>query len=263
MDLLDMRRILLSTGNLVYRFELEEIAEMAGNAGVYGLEVVINKRIVEMYEKTKQGLFNLKTLPVVSLHAPYHIIHSWGTLKYELLRTIEIAKKGGIELVVFHPPLNPLLQPSFWKFFKSVEDFKKLGEEKVAVSIETLPRSMMTKFSCTPQSIYKWAVEKNLAVTLDCTHIASWGLNPLEALQYFGSLVRSIHLNNTHDCHIDSHLPPNDGCLDISSLLSYINEHNFYSNLDLVLEINFHLKNRNEIGKIIRDAVEFVELHFN
>lgn len=257
-----MRRILLSTGNLVYRYELEEIAEIARNSGVNGLEVVINKRIVEMYENTKKGFFNLKNLPVLSLHAPYHIIHSWGTLKYELLRTVEIAKNDGIGLVVFHPPLSPLCQPSFWKFFKSIEDFKSLTEGKVDISIETLPRSTMTKFFCTPQTIYKWALEKNLAVTLDCSHIASWGLNPLDAFRYFGSLVRSIHLNNTHDCRVDSHLPPNEGCLDVSALLSYLNKHDFSRNIDLVLEINFHLKNKTEIGKIIRNAVEFVEIHF-
>lgn len=102
-----MSRILLSTGVLPYRFSLEEISEMAAVCGVDGLEVVVNKRIVEVYNAKKEAMFEVKDAPVVSLHAPYHIIHSWGTLRYELLRTVEIARKTGIEMVVFHPPLNP------------------------------------------------------------------------------------------------------------------------------------------------------------
>lgn len=257
-----MSRILLSTGVLPYRFSLEEISEMAAVCGVDGLEVVVNKRIVEVYNAKKEAMFEVKDAPVVSLHAPYHIIHSWGTLRYELLRTVEIARKTGIEMVVFHPPLNPFFQPDFWNFFKSIGDFRSISGDRVKVSIETMPRSFFTRFHCNPEKVLEWAREKNLFVTLDCTHVFSWGLTPLDAFKYYGERVKSIHLNNTHECSVDSHLPPQEGCINVSELLSYLKSTGGHEDLALVLEMDFQLKTRREIEKTIKDSVDFVRMHF-
>lgn len=258
-----MKKILLSTGNLVYRFSLEEIGSMAREAGIDGLEVVINKRIVELYSQQRENVFRLESIPVLSLHAPYHIIHSWGTLRYELLRTIEIALKTGVEMVVFHPPASPLVQPDFWRFFHSIEDFSKLTDGKVSISVETLSRTFLTKFFCTPERILEWSRRKNLSVTLDCTHISSWNISPLDAFNIYGNSVRSIHLNNTHECHLDDHLPPHKGCIDVAELLRYISQNSIESPIDFVLEINFHLSSKGEIVNLLKESVEFVKFHLS
>lgn len=255
-----MNRILLSTGNLTYRFDLEKIAEISKKSGVDGLEVVINKRIVELYEKYKEPVFNLKTIPVVSFHAPYHIIHSWGTLRHEFLRTLEVAKKVGAETVVFHPPLNPVFQPDFWRFFHSIKDFGSLADGKVIISVETVSKSLITRFTCSPEKLKEWSEEKNLFITLDCTHVNTWGYTPLDAFKIFGEKVKSIHLNNTDDDHLDLHLPPHMGKVDVKGVLGYLKNKGL-KDIDLVLEVNFHLKEEGQIEKIIRESVDFVKSH--
>jgi sugar phosphate isomerase/epimerase len=254
-----MSKILLSTGNLVYRMSLEAIGKVAAACGVDGLEVVINCRVVDEYEKYGKTLFELKSLPVLSLHAPYHVTGDWGTLRKELLNTIRIAIEEGIPEVTFHPPLNPFLQPEFWYFFNRVEDFSIFTDGKVELLIETLSKTPLTSLTATPLQIKRWAESKNLKVALDCTHIASWGISPAEGYEMFGSLIKNIHLNNTYECRVDAHLPPHKGCLDLEELLRRVSKKYFQGDLFFVLEINFHLDSLKEIEKTISDSVAFVK----
>lgn len=255
-----MSLIVLSTGNLVYRYSLRRISEIAKRSGIEGLEVVINKRVVDEFENRGFRIFTETEIPVVSLHAPYHIIGSWGLLRSELKRTIKIAARSGIQRIVFHPPVNPLLQPDFYMFLQRSRTLEDLKNSGVEILVENLPKSITTALWHQPEKFLNWVKLKKFYVALDCTHISSWGITPLEGFKMFKDYLKSIHLNNTYECHIDAHLPPNEGCLNIEELLTAVRDGPMFSDYHFVLEINFHLKKEEEIEEVIQRSADFVKL---
>jgi sugar phosphate isomerase/epimerase len=255
-----MSCILLSTGNLVYRYSLRRIAEIAKECGIDGLEVVINRLVVGDFEKYGIKIFEDLDLPVLSLHAPYHILRSWGILRSELKRTISIASDCGIRRVVFHPPTSPFFQPDFYFFTENLRSFNDIADGKVELLAENLPKSFVTRFWHNPHRFLSWLKRKKLFLAFDCTHISSWGMTPLEGYKLFRPLIKTVHLNNTYECGIDAHLPPNEGCLNIEELLNALRDAVLPDDFHFVLEIDFKLKNHKEIGEIIKGSVDFVKL---
>lgn len=260
-EVLGMSYILLSTGNLVYRYSLRRIAEIAKECGVDGLEVVINKLVVNEFEKFGMGIFDNLEVPILSLHAPYHILKNWGILRTELKRTISIASKSGIKRVVFHPPTNPIFQPDFYLFTENIQSFQEISNGKVELLAENLPKSFATRFWHHPHRFLNWLKKKKLYLAFDCTHISTWDMTPLEGYKLFKPFIKTIHLNNTYECSIDAHLPPNEGCLNIEELLTALKDSGLDDDFHFVLEIDFKLKNSEEIMKIIKGSVDFVKLY--
>lgn len=257
------RKVLLSTGSLIYRLPLREISAIVAEAGLDGLEIVLNhKALREVNEKGKQ-LFRSLEAPVLSLHAPYHSIRALGSLESCLKTTIDIARKNGIRRVVFHPPGFPLLQPKFSYFFLKTRDFREIAGKDIVLTIENLPKTKLPVILRDPIQMREFLKERNLFLTLDCCHYASWGRPPVEALEIFGSLIKSIHLANTHQCFIDSHQPPHEGCIDMASLLQKLALSGFDGDVYLVLEIDFGLKSEDEVKRVIVDSLGFLKENLN
>lgn len=255
-------RFLLSTGILPYRFELSKVAEVARSAGIDGLEVVVNDRsLPELLRLAERG--DALPAPILSLHAPYHHVRGWGTLARALLNTIELAPRVGADRVVFHPPTLFSLSPSFASLFYSTRNFQRLGNGTVLVSMENMPRHLLSKlplFLTEPRALRAFLLERNLFLTLDCSHFASHGHALERAVPTFGDLITSVHLTNTSDCRLDEHLAPQHGCLDLCGFLSGLSTIRSQRPLYLVFEIDFGMARLDHIRETIARSREFVEL---
>lgn len=252
------KKLVFSTGRLINRFDLKEIALLAAENGFDGLELVFNFQTIKELEEKKGKYFANLEIPVLSLHAPHHSNPYWGNLTSSLKKTIEIAKENNIPRVVFHPPYITSLQPSFLNFFWSTSNFQELGEGKVLISLENLPIKTKIKlpgFLNNPDQMRKFMSQRNLYLTLDTAHYASYGLELKEALKIFRGLIKNVHLTNAHHPFSDDHLPPYKGHLELGSFLKELRE---IPDVFLVLEIDFGLLKEEEIRKKIKRSADFV-----
>ena len=247
---------------LPYRFTLETIAEIASDAGLDGLEVVLNSTAIDEIERALAEQLPL-AVPVLSLHAPYHRTPQWGGLARSLLKTIEVAPIIGASRVVFHPPTIFTFNPQFGTLFWNTKNFQHLGNGQVLVSMENLPRQLfgtVPRFLRNPLSLKNFLLERNLFLTFDCSHYASHGYPLEKAVHMFGPLISSVHLTNTRDCRIDQHLAPQEGCLDLCEFLEQLRMLRTPRNVYLVFEINFGMKSAASIREELERSKEFVEL---
>jgi sugar phosphate isomerase/epimerase len=247
---------------LPYRFSLETIAEVAYEAGLDGLEVVLNSAAIDQIEQV-HGRHSSLAVPILSLHAPYQRTPQWGGLARALLKTIEAAPRVGASRVVFHPPTVLTLSPQFGSLFWGTKNFQRLGNGQVLISMENLPRhffSDVPRIMRNPLSLKNFLLERNLFLTLDCSHFASHGHSLEKAAPMFGPLITSVHLTNTQDCRIDQHLAPQEGCLDLCGFLEQLRKLRLPHALYLVFEIDFGMKEAGFIRDTLVRSREFIDL---
>lgn len=253
-----MIRITLSTGALTNRFSFTTISRIAAATGLDGLEVVVNGKVARNLSRYRSEIFENTEVPVLSLHAPYHLIGALGkNLASEIIETAKIAQEAGIKRVVFHPPHIPFFQPHYYQSFIYGNLIKELKKFDVVPVMETLSKRAAIAGFNHPFRLIDFARQRGLYIALDCSHVSSWGLEPVEVYEYGKDVIKTIHLNNTHECSIDQHNPPDKGCIDIEALLRKISTEDTKEELHLVLEIDFSLLPENKIEKIIEKAVFF------
>jgi len=257
------KKVLLSTGSLVYRFSLPQISAFAAESGLDGLEIVLNNKAFLEIGKDGKKIFSNLPVPVLSLHAPHHSSRIFRNLEDGLKKTIDLARENEIKRIVFHPPSFPLFQPKFSYFFFKTRSFKELVDQDYILMIENLPKTALPYPIGSPQKIKNFLIKKGLFIALDCSHYASWGGSPVEALDLFGNLIKNVHLTNTHHCHFDSHHPPYEGCVDLTSFLKELGLKKLSEDVHLVLEIDFGLKTEKEIKSVILKSLDFINNHLN
>ena len=222
--------VTLSTGSL-YTYGASRVFALAAQVGFDGVEVLIDDRWDTRQPDYLRRLVAEHGIPVTSLHAPFvPYVPGWPRDPIERLETtVQLAHALDVETIVLHLPLRvgyvmvrgfkrssllPTLPSPFKRMRRWMETEMAAFEARngVRLCIENMPAKKILgrRFNpCWWNTVDEWPRFPHL--TLDSTHLGTWGLDPLEVYEQVKTRVRHVHLSNfngrEHRRLDDGHLP--------------------------------------------------------
>jgi len=236
-------RIIFSTGSL-YTYGTGRCFEIAAKVGFEGVEVMADARWDTRQAHVLQDLVQRHSVPVVAIHSPFFSVPGWPDDQPGLIAcTAELACAVGAEVVIHHLPwrrgfalpfLNhqPYLLPvPLWERERGyrqwlMEGYAALQESAgVDLCIENLParRQLGRRWNVHEWNTHSRATSDRILrfpfLTMDTTHLGTWGLEPVEIYGSWKERVRHIHLSNFDG---REHRRPEDGELRLDLLLGQL-----------------------------------------
>lgn len=230
--------IALSTGSL-YNYGVARVFELAAEAGYDGVEVLVDHRWDSRQPAYLRRLSADYGLPIVAVHSPFAVeVPDWPDDQLGRLRhTVALAQKVGASMVVTHLPFRVYAVTGHWhayrprRFFLPVplprrEPYRHFlhnglaeleAETGVTIAVENMP---LRRFLGLGINGYWFNSPAELSrfphLTLDATHLGTWGLDPLAVYEQLRERVAHVHLSN-YDGR--EHRSPPDGHLLLAKLL--------------------------------------------
>jgi sugar phosphate isomerase/epimerase len=235
--------IALSTGSL-YTYGISRVFALANHAGFDGVEVLVDHRWDSRDPAYLGHLSKEYKQPVLAVHSPFvPSVAGWPDDQYgRLLRSIELAKVLGAPVVVTHLPyriagviadffglrtrrfLLPVPWPQRGRYYELLKDANQLRElearENIIIAVENMPCQRLGRVRI---NIY-WFNDPQILglfpnLTLDTTHLGTWGFDPLEIYTRLREKIAHVHLSNFDG---REHRLPQDGDLQLGELLDQI-----------------------------------------
>lgn len=230
--------IALSTGSL-YTYGIARVFDLAAKAGFDGIEVLVDDRRDTRQAGYLRQLSAEFELPIVAVHNPFASqVAGWPDDQLGRLRlTVSLAQEVGAPVVVAHLPWRihalmghvhayrlrhfrlPLPIPRREPYYGFATDGLAAMEEETGIilAVENMPATSLLGLRINPC----WfnsppELERFAHLTLDTTHLGTWGLDPLAVYMRLGERVSHVHLSN-YDGR--EHRSPPDGCLGLGDLL--------------------------------------------
>ncbi|MCY3900116.1 MAG: sugar phosphate isomerase/epimerase [Caldilineaceae bacterium] len=250
-------RFILSTGSL-YNYSIDRVFALAAEAGFDGIEMLIDHRWDTRQADYLQHLMESHSLPIPAFHSPFsRNCSGWGETEYgAIARTAELAYELGAQVVVHHLPMRfgyaflqaagrNLLLPNPFDSGRQYATWLSEGyaalqtSTDVLLCIENLPAVRFLGRRVNPA---RWNAHSRATLdditrfphlTLDTTHLGTWGLDPLEAYDRWGQRVKHVHLSNFDG---SEHRRPEDGSLRLGALLSRMAADGYSYSISLELQ---------------------------
>jgi len=231
-------RFLFSTGSL-YTYSIARCFGFAAAAGFDGIELMIDERWDTRQTDYIHTLINKHNLPVVAVHAPLRPIPSWKEgVPAHIQETVKVAEILGAAVVVHHLPMRvgfgvPTLKAQryvipfpWWSMHKAYIAWLKDGYAQlqdttaVQLCIENMPAHRMLGRTWNPAH---WntveGIQRFSSLTMDTTHLGTWGHDPTEVYIQWNERVKHIHLSNYNG---REHRRPEVGELRLDRLLAHL-----------------------------------------
>lgn len=279
-------RVIFSTGSL-YLMDIVTCFELAAEAGFDGMEVMCDERwstrdagyLREVSARTGQ--------PVLAIHTPFSShLPGWPRRIDELGRVREslaLAESLAAEVLVVHLPVKVgrmTLQTSAGRMmlpwgrpFAGIQrwiDGDGLTADQQATSVkialENMPQVAPRWWPNRWPSFVWWNTvedwqDTHRHLTLDTTHWATLGIDPLEAYRAARERVAHVHLSNYNG---REHRLPHDGDLDLAAFLRELAADNFAGTISLELNPGaLHFTNTKRLRRDLQRSLEFCREHLN
>lgn len=234
-------RFILSTGSL-YNYSIDRVFTLAAEAGFDGIEMMVDHRWDTRQSDYLRQLMDSHGLGIPALHSPFsRNCQGWGETEFGAIgRTAELADELGAQVVVHHLPTRfgyaflqaagrSLLLPNPFDTGHQYADWltesyaELQASTDVLLCIENLPAQRFMGVRVNPA---RWNPKSRATlgditrfphITLDTTHLGTWGLDPVEAYSSWGQRVKHVHLSNYDG---SEHCRPEDGKLRLDALLA-------------------------------------------
>jgi sugar phosphate isomerase/epimerase len=249
----EFARVLFSTGSL-YPLDTAQCFALAAEAGCDGIEVMCDARWSTRDPTYLGKLSSHHGLRVLVVHTPFsEHVPGWSRPHDQLariLQTLELAETLGAESIVVHLPhkvgraqlqLPPLRLILPWRSpFGPVKRWIATqlpavqARTPIKIALENMPGlrrwglALNPAHSNTPTA---WA-RSHRHLTLDTTHWATLGVDPLDAYRLAGKHVAHLHLSNFDG---REHRLPQFGRLDLGQLLRQLAADGFAGTISLEL----------------------------
>jgi len=276
-----MPTIALSTGSL-YSYGIARVFELAAEAGFDAIEVLVDHRWDTRQAAYLQRLSERTSLPIVAVHNPFKpTLAGWPHDPLGRLReTVALARDVGAGVVVTHLPLrirgarveffgfprSPLLLPiplggeSEYRDFllHSLAAFE--ASEGVKVGVENMP----AKHILGRQVDIHWlnnleTLSRMPHLTLDTTHIGTWGTDLLAIYEQLKAHIVHVHLSNFNG---QEHQLPENGHLPLGELLVRLTQDGYSGAVSL--EVGPEMLEAEDEARVrahLRRAVDFFRTH--
>jgi sugar phosphate isomerase/epimerase len=270
-------KIAFSTGSL-YTFGLDRVFGLAQEAGFDGLEVMIDNRWDTRDAAYLCRLQERHNLPILSLHSPFPLIAVDGWAWDDAIRTqrtVALAEILGVPTIVTHLPLRfhvavlqttllkrRLLLPmprrwgrSYARWLK--EELTTLEQAScVTIAVENMPCHFLGKRRLDVHRmnrIEEWSQFSHL--TLDTTHLGTWGLDILDVYEQVADRVAHVHLSNFRNGQ--EHRRLDDGDLPLDAFLQRLRGR-FQGTVAIELNpVSLEAEDEGKVRAHLRSAVEF------
>lgn len=233
---MDTLRIGMSSSS-AYPESTASTFEMASSLGYDGVEVMVGTDAISQDADALKALVDHYQVPVLSIHAPCLLVTQrvWGTDPWgKLLRAKQAAERVGASTVVVHPPFR--WQRDYARRF--VEGLEAMqSETDVAFAVEN-----MYPWRAGPQRLGAYAPSWDLRegdyphVTIDLSHTAVSGLDPVHLAREMGARVQHVHLADGSGSALDEHLLPGRGSQPVNPFLQQLRRADFAGSV--ILEVS-------------------------
>jgi sugar phosphate isomerase/epimerase len=237
--------IALSTGSL-YTYGLARVFELAAQVGYAGIEVLVDHRPDTRDPAYLRRLSGDHGLPIVALHSPFsRNVPGWPDDQLgRLARTLSLARELEVPTVVVHLPVRLARLAINWhsgahsgSVYLPVPGYRRepwhrrLAEGRLAemeaasgvqIAVENMPQRRFLGWS---MPLYWFNRPERMAgfphVTLDTTHVGTWGWDLLEVYETLRDRISHVHLSN-YDGR--EHRAPMEGRLPLGAFLRRLAE---------------------------------------
>ncbi|WP_067817835.1 sugar phosphate isomerase/epimerase family protein [Nocardia inohanensis] len=269
----------LSTAS-VYPENTEAAFRYAAELGYDGVELMVWAEPVSQSISAIQQLMHRYEIPVLAVHAPCLLISQrvWGSDPVaKLTRSVHTAEALGAATVVVHPPFR-------WQrryaegFARQVAELEDAGPISVAVenmfpmradtlfrgsSVRRLERRGGPGPSITTFSPSYDPTDTGFRhYTLDSSHTATAGVDPLDLAERMGSGLAHLHLADGRGAATDEHLIPGEGTQPLTQLCEKLVANGFDG--QAVIEVNTQMaRTTMDRAAMLNRALTFAREHLN
>jgi sugar phosphate isomerase/epimerase len=256
-----LTRIGLSTSS-VYPESTAHAFGYAVSLGYDAVEVMVIDSLSQSISAVKQ-LSEHHDMPVAAVHAPCLLFTQrvWGTEPWgKLERSAEMASAVGAGVVVVHPPFR--WQKEYARDF--VNGIAALEESTgVAFAVENMYPWRASSRRGMEMYLPGWdpSTEPYANTTIDLSHAAIAGDDPIEMAERLGHRLRHVHLTDGSGSAKDEHLVPGRGSVGAGGFLRHVARTGFRG--EIVVEINTRKAlDRAEREQDLRESLEFAREHY-
>ncbi len=227
---------IFSTGSL-YTYATERSFAFATRAGFDGVELMVDDRWDTRQADYLLPLIERYGLPIVAVHSPFRDLPGWPPGQPALIeKSVKLAEAVGASVVIHHLPNRlefafvrvggwqrqwPIAaRPADQRYRQWLIDGYAALQQRtdVKLCIENMPAR---KWWGRKLNRHQWNTVENIThfptLTLDTTHLATWGIDPVAAYQAWGARVGHIHLSNYNG---REHRRPEHGALDLEDFIT-------------------------------------------
>jgi sugar phosphate isomerase/epimerase len=277
----DVPTITLSTGSL-YTYGIARVFALAAETGFEAIEILVDHRWDSRQPGYLRQLAQQVDLPIVAVHNPFlPNVPGWAQDELgRLEKTVALARALGAGVVVTHLPLRvtgmrveffgakagPVLLPVFLRTNHAYRNLLLKGlpafeaAEGITVGVENMPA---TRLLGRMWNIYALndldMLDAMPHLTLDTTHLGTWGLDPVAVYERLRARVVHVHLS---DFDGREHRLPGSGHLPLGRFLSRLSQDGYQGAVSLevgpeVLEA----EDEKQVRAHLRHAVSFCREH--
>jgi sugar phosphate isomerase/epimerase len=230
------------------RFAFAAIAD----AGFEGVEVMVTRDPATQDGRRLRELSAQHALPIRAIHAPFLLMTRkvWGTDPVrKIYRSIELAERAEVPLVVVHPPYR-------WQSgYRGWVDghLRGLSERTgVRVGVENMfPLSLGKRGVAFHAHDVLNDLDRFPHVVLDTSHAAVAGLDLLETYRELRDRLVHVHLSNNAGRGWDSHASVDAGVLPLGDLLDAVAADGFTGTISLELDLRSALDDAGKLREML------------
>jgi sugar phosphate isomerase/epimerase len=235
----------------VFSRPIDEAFGLIAGAGFDGIEIMVTKDPDTRDGRRIRELSDDHALPVAAIHAPFLIMtrRVWGVDPIgKIDRALELARDVDAPVVVAHPPYR-------WQraYRRWLDDRPPDTEERPAVAVEN-----MFPLRVRGRSVGTFHAGQSLEdlgrvgrVVLDTSHAAVAGLDLEDVVDRLGDRLVHVHLSNNAGTGWDSHLPLDQGVLDLGRFLEALAAREYAGAVSLEIDLRPHLDDDEALRRIL------------
>lgn len=235
---------IFSTGSL-YTYGMERCFALAAAAGFDGVELMVDQRWDTRQPDYLCDLVQRHGLPVRAVHSPFFRVPGWPVDPPGLIaKSVQLAEALGAAVVIHHLPVRlgylflqaqgrrvgivPLpgwdMEGDYRRWL--LDGYARLqASTDVTLCIENMPAR---RWAGCRLNVHHWnrpdRIVRFPSLTMDTTHLGTWGLEPVEIYRRWRGHVGHVHLSNFDG---REHRRPEDGHLRLDALLAALTEDGF------------------------------------